>query len=136
MLAKLSNRHGTDPYAWWCGRGGVARRPPIPINPRESLNRRVGITPNCAKHSVRHLPPRAPELNPQENIWQFMRANSLSNRVFKSYDDIVDHCCYAWNTLVDQPLATKPVDFRKGMDGLAALVQEQLKADPFICVGC
>ena len=50
------------------------------------------------------LPPRAPELNPQENIWQYMRANSLSNRVFKSYDDIVDHCCYAWNTLVDQPL--------------------------------
>jgi transposase len=41
------------------------------------------------------LPPRAPELNPQENIWQFMRANWLSNRVFKSYDDIVDHCCYA-----------------------------------------
>lgn len=32
-----------------------------------------------------------------------MRQNWLSNRVFKSYDDIVDHCCYAWNTLVDQP---------------------------------
>ena len=28
-----SNRRGTDPYARWCGRGGVARRPPIPINP-------------------------------------------------------------------------------------------------------
>ena len=28
-------------------------------------------------------------------------------------------------------IATKPVDFRKGMDGLAALVKEQLKADPF-----
>ena len=27
--------------------------------------------------------------------------------------------------------ATKPVDFRKGMDGLAALVKEQLQADPF-----
>jgi hypothetical protein len=26
------NRHGTDPYAWWCGRGGVARCPPIPID--------------------------------------------------------------------------------------------------------
>ncbi len=49
------------------------------------------------------LPPRAPELNPQENIWQFMRQNWLSNRVFKSFDDIVDHCCYAWNTLIDQP---------------------------------
>ena len=28
-------------------------------------------------------------------------------------------------------VATRPVDFRKGMDGLAALVKEQLKADPF-----
>ena len=26
-----SNRRGTDPYARWWGRGGVARRPPIPI---------------------------------------------------------------------------------------------------------
>ena len=28
-------------------------------------------------------------------------------------------------------IATKPVDFRKGMDGLAALVKEELRADPF-----
>ena len=28
-------------------------------------------------------------------------------------------------------VATKPVDFRKGMDGLAALVAEHLRADPF-----
>ncbi len=28
-------------------------------------------------------------------------------------------------------VATKPVDFRKGMDGLAAVVQEYLKSDPF-----
>ena len=28
-------------------------------------------------------------------------------------------------------LATQPVDFRKGMDGLAALVQQALQADPF-----
>jgi len=27
----------------------------------------------------------------------------LSNRIFKSFDNIVDHCCYAWNTLIDQP---------------------------------
>jgi hypothetical protein len=42
-------------------------------------------------------------LNPVENIWQFMRDNWLANRVFKSYADIVDHCCFAWNTLVSQP---------------------------------
>ena len=29
-------------------------------------------------------------------------------------------------------VATKPVDFRKGMDGLAAYVQEQMQADPFL----
>ena len=42
------------------------------------------------------LPPRSPELNPVENIWQFMRDNWLSNRVFTGYDDIVAHCCAAW----------------------------------------
>jgi transposase len=28
-------------------------------------------------------------------------------------------------------VATRPVDFRKGMDGLAALAQERLRLDPF-----
>src|SRR4051812_20837627 len=42
------------------------------------------------------LPARAPELNPVENIWQFLRDNWLSSRVFGSYRDIVDHCCDAW----------------------------------------
>ena len=41
MLAKLSNRHGTDPYAWWWGRGGVARRPPIPIEAAHVIMTRV-----------------------------------------------------------------------------------------------
>jgi transposase len=36
------------------------------------------------------LPSRAPELNPVESIWQYMRANWLSNRVFETYDAIVD----------------------------------------------
>ena len=49
------------------------------------------------------LPPRAPELNPVENVWQFLRDNWLSNRIFQSYDDILDHCCAAWNKLIDQP---------------------------------
>ena len=48
-------------------------------------------------------PAKRPELNPQENVWRFMRDNWLSNRVFNSYQDIVDHCCDAWNKLVDQP---------------------------------
>jgi transposase len=49
------------------------------------------------------LPPKCPELNVMENVWQFMRGNWLSNRVFATYDDIVAHCCEAWNKLIDQP---------------------------------
>jgi transposase len=49
------------------------------------------------------LPPKCPELNVMENVWQFMRDNWLSNRVFKNYDDVVMHCCNHWRSLVEQP---------------------------------
>ena len=44
-----------------------------------------------------------PELNPTENIWQFLRQNQLSNRVHASYQSIVDASCDAWNWLTGQP---------------------------------
>ena len=34
--------------------------------------------------SVLPIPSRSPELNPVENIWQFMRDNWLANRIFTS----------------------------------------------------
>lgn len=49
------------------------------------------------------LPPCSPELNPVENIWQFLRQNRLANRVFESYEAIVEICCDAWNALVAVP---------------------------------
>jgi hypothetical protein len=48
------------------------------------------------------LPAKCPELNPQENVWQLMREDWLSNRVLDAYRQIVDHCCNAWNKLIDQ----------------------------------
>ena len=63
------------------------------------------------------LPPRAPELNPMENIWQFMRDNWLSNRIFKSYEDIVALCCQAWNKLIDQPWKIMSIATRKWANG-------------------
>jgi transposase len=63
------------------------------------------------------LPPKCPELNPVENVWQFMRDNWLSNRIFKSYDDIVDHCCFAWNKLVDQPWRIMSIGCRQWAHG-------------------
>jgi DDE superfamily endonuclease len=49
------------------------------------------------------LPSHAPELNPVENVWQFLRENWLGDRIFDSYEDILDQCCEAWNKLVAQP---------------------------------
>ena len=53
--------------------------------------------------SLLHLPPYSPELNPVENVWEYLRANKLSNSVFDTYDTIVDRCCAAWNWLTDTP---------------------------------
>ena len=58
------------------------------------------------------LPSKSPELNPVENIWQYMRDNWLSNRIFKSYDDIVDHCCFNWNKLVERPWLITSIGMR------------------------
>jgi hypothetical protein len=59
------------------------------------------------------LPPRAPELNPVENIWQYMRDNWLSNRIFTSYETIVVLCCEAWNKLIDEPWTIMSIGTRK-----------------------
>lgn len=53
--------------------------------------------------SLVHLPPYSPELNPVENIWEYLRANKLSNSVFDGYDALVDQCCIAWNWLTETP---------------------------------
>jgi len=49
------------------------------------------------------LPPYAPELNPMENVWEYLRANKLSGCVWDTYDEIVTACSDAWNWLIDDP---------------------------------
>ena len=49
------------------------------------------------------LPAKAPELNPVENVWQYLRQNQLSIRVWPDYDAIVETCCQAWNALMAMP---------------------------------
>jgi transposase len=49
------------------------------------------------------LPSRAPELNPVENVWQYLRQNWLSNTVFENYDEIIDAACDAWRNLDRRP---------------------------------
>jgi transposase len=73
------------------------------------LSRRLVVPPNI---TLMPLPAKAPELNPVENVWQFLRENWISNRVFRSYEDILDHCCAAWNRLTDQPWRIMSIGLR------------------------
>ena len=49
------------------------------------------------------LPPYAPELNPVERVWQYLRERLLSLRVLRDYRAIVGACCQAWNRLAAEP---------------------------------
>ena len=59
------------------------------------------------------LPPRSPELNPAENVWQYLRSNWLSNSVFADYDDIIEAGCEAWNKLMLEPATIKSIGMRE-----------------------
>ncbi len=78
------------------------------------LSKDLIIPPNI---TIVPLPPKCPELNPVENLWQFMRENWLSNRVFLSDNNITDHCCYAWNTLIEQPWRIMSIGLRDWAHG-------------------
>ena len=48
------------------------------------------------------LPAYSPELNAIERVWLYLRERFLSHRLWASYDDILDACCAAWNTLLEE----------------------------------
>ncbi len=58
------------------------------------------------------IPSKCPELNPVENIWQYMRENWLSNSIFQSRDDIITHCCDAWNKLIAETGHIRSIGYR------------------------
>jgi hypothetical protein len=58
------------------------------------------------------LPSRAPEMNPVENVCQYLRQNWLANTVFENYDAIVDAACTAWRRLIAQPETITSIGMR------------------------
>ena len=76
----------------------------------EGMNRADAARKNI---TILLLPSRSPELNPVENIWQYLRQNWLSNRVFDDYEAILDAGCEAWRRLTRQPDVIKSIGMRK-----------------------
>jgi transposase len=60
----------------------------------------VHLTEKFNNLSIIKLPPYSPELNPIEQVWQWLRQNELANRCFSGYEDIVNECSRAWNIFV------------------------------------
>ena len=58
---------------------------------------------------------RTPASNIVDNEHQ--RDNWLSNRVFASYTDLVDHCCEAWNKLIERPWTIMSIGLRDWANG-------------------
>jgi len=58
------------------------------------------------------LPPYSPELNPMENVWDYLRGNELSHLVWDSYEAIVEACAGAWRFLVDDSDRIKSIAHR------------------------
>ncbi len=73
------------------------------------LSKRLKVPANI---TLVPLPAKAPELNPMENVWQFLRDNWLSNRIFTSYEAILDYCCTAWNRIIDHPWRIMSIGLR------------------------
>ena len=58
------------------------------------------------------LPPYAPELNPMENVWAYLRSNKLSAGIWDSYDEILTACADAWNWFIDNPKRIRSIGTR------------------------
>ena len=89
-LKEISTQVATDAHAVLVGDGAGWHQP----------GKRLRIPSNI---TLLPLPPYSPELNPMENIWDYLRGNKLSRRVWDSYEAIVAACNDAWHFLVDDP---------------------------------
>jgi hypothetical protein len=49
------------------------------------------------------LPAYAPELNPMENVWDYLRGNKLCGLLWNSYEAIVQARKIAWDFLINDP---------------------------------
>ena len=59
------------------------------------------------------LPPYSPELNPMENVWRYLRENTLCSLVWDTYEDIDDACTTAWHFLINDPQRIRSIGSRE-----------------------
>ena len=63
--------------------------------------------------SLLHLAPYSPELNPMENVFEYLKSNHLANRVFKLVEDVCTGVKMAWLAFENNPDLIKSITARK-----------------------
>ena len=122
-LTRLWARKGTRPravrdtrYQWTylfgavCPDRGVGAGLVMPYANTEAMNKHLeeigkAVTPGA--HAALIFDgagwPTLPELNAADNVWEYLRKNKLANRLYETYEDSVEACCDAWNSLMAMP---------------------------------
>lgn len=59
------------------------------------------------------LPPYSPELNPVEQVWQWIRSHLLSDRCFEDYEDILNSAVEGWNYFANKVEVVKSIGYRE-----------------------
>lgn len=62
--------------------------------------------------SLLPLPPYSPELNPMENVWEYLRKNKLAITTWDTFEEIMDACCEAWNFFANDKSSVKSITQR------------------------
>ena len=57
------------------------------------------------------LPPYCPELNPVERLWQYIKNNTIKNKVFETIGELEDELCRFVNCIV--PLSSEADSYKK-----------------------
>jgi transposase len=57
-----------------------------------------------ANVTLLHLPSYAPELNPIERDWGYLRSHHMSNRDYQNYDELFEHTADSWRKLDEHRL--------------------------------
>jgi len=66
----------------------------------------VVVPPNI---TLLPLPPYAPELNPVENLWHYLRSHHWSLRVYKDYEALKEAAVTAWRAVCLVPALVRTV---------------------------
>jgi hypothetical protein len=83
-----------------------------PFPGEDPLGDRLNVVLQRAAGPVRWSAHDGSVYHPVENVWQYLRQNWLSNRVFDTYEDILDAGCEAWNRLMEDRANMGPVRHR------------------------